>query len=197
MLPSFAAAQEQVQFSWALLVDRAAGQQQALDASMPISLASGSTLQVYIEQQPGTYVYLYLLDSAEELHFLFPEETNSYNSLPAKNKTYRIPPGTDRFTLVPPSGQEKLYLMASSTRLAKLEKLTAEYLAKPQATERKGAVIQEMKKIRRLHSRLAQITETSVPVAGTVRTRDLQGDLTATRVSAMDFYSKIIRLNHE
>jgi hypothetical protein len=99
---------------------------------------------------------------------------------------------------MPPDGQEKLYLLASPARLTGLEKLTATFLENPDNTNHRADVIKELKLLRRRHSSLAQKTETSVPVAGTIRSRGARtGSFEATQVNADGFYSRILRLNHE
>jgi hypothetical protein len=195
--PCITSAQQQIQFSWAVLTDTPDGRK-TLDASLPISLGNGATLQIYIEQQPGAYIYLYLLDSTDDLSLLFPDQADYYSSASPTAKKITIPAEPERFELVPPPGQEKLYLLASSARLMDLESLTKQYLENPDNPERKGAVLQELKKLRRMHSKLTQTTETSVPVAGTVRTRgENDNTFEAIKVNAVDFYSKTLRINHE
>ena len=190
-------AETPVQFSWAVLTDTDKGLR-PIDFSTPPTLSNGTTIQFYIEQKPGTYIYLYLIDSSNNLEFLFPGEVNYYNTVTPAERVFRIPADTDRFELTPPGGQEKLYLLASSSRLEQLEKLTADFLADPKNPARKAPVLNELKRIRRQHSKLAQSTETSVPVAGTIRSRGVLFDsFEATKVNAPEFYAKILRINHE
>ena len=141
------AAEKPVQFSWAVLTDTPDGLR-PVDFNTPVTLSSGTTIQIYLEQKPNTYIYLYLIDSQGNLNFLFPE-TNFYDSVEPVDKIFRIPPEMERFVLTPPGGQEKFYLMASSSRLVDLEKLTAAFLKSPQNREQNAAVINEIKRIRR------------------------------------------------
>jgi len=197
LLPAQVIAEEPVHFAWAVLADMPA-ETRTLDFTVPLSLPEGTTLQIYIEQQSGSYIYLYLLSSSGQLYFLFPEQTDYYSAHPPMEKKFWIPAKSDHFELVPPGGQEKLYLMASGHRLENLEKLTEKYMENRDDPEKKAAVLQELKKIRRQYSTLAQTTETSVPVAGTVRTRgDQDYSFEAIKVNATDFYSKVLRINHD
>jgi len=191
------AARAQVSFSWAVLTDTEKGLR-TIDFSTAPKLANGTTLQIYLEQKAGTYLYLYLVDSSGGLDFLFPGEPDYYKAVEPTDRIYRIPADTDRFELTPPGGQEKIYLLASPSRLSDLENLTAKYLAKPNDSARRAAVIQELKRLRRQHSKLARTTETSVPVAGTVRSRGSLFDaFEVTKVNAPGFYSRILRLDHD
>ncbi len=191
------AANRAVEFSWAVLQDTLDGQQ-AIDFLHPEPVRNRATLQIFLKQQPGVYIYLYLLDSSGELELLFPKEPTSYDETGPVEKTIRIPPGGKRFTLTPPAGQERLFLMAASMRLKRLEQLTKAYLNQPTDKKRGAAVIQEMKKLRHRYSKLTQTTETGVPIAGTVRSIQERGAaFTVTRVKAETFYSRILRIRHE
>ena len=190
-------AEPAVQFSWAVLRDTATGLQ-PLDFSTTPKLKSGTTLQIYIEQKTGAFIYLYLLDSTNGLTFIFPNDIKYYNSGQPSDQVFRIPPDSARFELMPPDGQEKLYLLASPKRLTKLEELTAMFLKQPGNTGRRADVIKELKLLRRQHSTLRQKTETSVPIAGTIRSRGVNtGSFEATQVNANGFYSKILRIDHD
>lgn len=185
------------EFSWAVLADTPHGQK-PVDFTQQTPLGDGTTLQIFLEQKPGVFIYVYLVDSNGALELIFPEVLELYNSTVPADRIIRIPPGASRFEFTPPPGQEKLYIMASIRRLLKLEQLTEKYLQQPGDRKNRAAVLQEMKKIRRQNSKLTQTTETSVPVAGTVRSGK-QGRETfrVTRVKAENFYSRILRISHE
>ena len=186
-----------MEFSWAVLTDTATGAK-PLDFSSIPKLNNGTTLQIYIEQKPGAFIYIYLIDSTGGLSFIFPNDPQSYSSATPGDQVVRIPPETARFELTPPNGQEKLYLLASPTRLTKLEKLTTNFLKNESDTVARAAVIKELKLIHRKHSSLAQKTETSVPVAGTVRTRGAAAsNFDAIHVKTASLYSRILRINHD
>ncbi|MCL7489072.1 MAG: DUF4384 domain-containing protein [Desulfobulbaceae bacterium] len=190
-------AEPAVQFSWAVLADTATGLR-PLDFSGSPELKTGTTLQIYLEQKPGAFIYLYLVDSSGDLTFIFPGDTEYYKATKPSERIFRIPPDTARFELMPPGGQEKLYLIASPARLTDLEYLTAAFLRKPDDKNLRAAVIKELKLLRRRHSSLSQKTETSVPVAGTIRSRGGDnGSFEATHVIADGFYSRILRIKHD
>lgn len=192
-----ARAQAPVQFSWAVLTGTDGGLR-PLDFTTPPKLKNGATIQIYLEQKPGVYLYLYLIDSSGEVAFLFPGEKDFYSKVAPADRVFRLPADTDQFELTPPGGQEKLYLLAAANRLGKLEEVTAAFLAQPDDPRRKEEVIKELKRLRQEHSTLAQTTETSVPVAGTIRSRGVLFDsFEATRVNAVDFYSRILRIDHD
>lgn len=194
------AANSTVSFSWALLVDGEHGQSSA-DIKSSLAISGKSTLQFYFSREEGTFLYLFLLDSGGTLALIFPETPDHYVTSFPKAGTFRVPPNPDRFSTAPPPGQERLYLLASSTRLDNLEKLTCDYSQEPENSRLKAAILQEMKKLRREHSTLSQSPEASVPVAGTVRTRSAlpgtENTFMVTKVSGVPFYSRTLRINHE
>ena len=198
LLPSGpACAQAPVQFSWAVLTGTDGGLR-PLDFATPPKLKNGATIQIYLEQKPGVYLYLYLIDSSGDVAFLFPGEKDFYSKVAPADRVFRLPADTDRFELTPPGGQEKLYLLAAANRLGRLEEVTAAFLAQPDDPLRKEEVAKELKRLRQEHSSLAKTTETSVPVAGTVRSRGVLSDsFEVTRVDAVDFYSRILRIDHD
>lgn len=193
------AEQQTVSFSWALLTDTENGPRE-LDTSVPVSLALGDTVQFYFDCRQGAYVYLFLEDAAGTLSLLHPKTALFYDNRPPKPESFRIPASPERFRLVPPAGQDRLHLLVSPLRLTKLEGLTAAFLAAPEETRRQAAVIQEIKRLKRRYSELAQPPETSIPVAGTIRTRGAEsetGGFSVVQVSEAVFYSRTIRINHQ
>jgi len=196
-MTTFSQAKSTVEFSWAVLTDTTTGVK-PLNFSPTPKLKSGTTLQIYIEQKPGAFIYIYLTDSTGGLSFIFPGDPRHYDSTTPTERIVRIPPNTARFKIMPPDGQEKFYLLASPTKLAKLEQLTAAYMNNDDDTVLRANVIKELKLLHRKHSSLAQKTETSVPVAGTVRTRSASGrSFDAVQVKADGVYSRILRINHD
>lgn len=192
-----ASAQYPVQFSWAVLTGTDGGMR-SLVFTTPPKLKNGATIQIYLEQKPGVYLYLYLIDSSGALAFLFPGEKDFYSKVVPADRILLLPTDEDLFELTPPSGQEKLYLLAAASRLDKLEEATAAFLDQPDDPLRKEEVVKELKRLRQEHSTLAQTTETSVPVAGTIRSRGVLADsFEVNRVNTASFYSRILRIDHD
>ncbi len=115
----------------------------------------------------------------------------------------RIPAGEDRFTTMPPAGQEKFYLLASTKRLNDVEDLLSKCLDNPDDIDMQARLYQEVRTLRRAHSTMTQFTEKGMPVSGTMRslkkTRgpEMPDSFVATHVEGEGFYSRILRLNHE
>lgn len=192
---------ETVNFKWAFIYKKTGEPYgRILDFNEKATVNSGDKLQVMLTPITQSYMYLYLLNSSNELDIIFPSDLAFYDKnklgeesyLPAKDKWYSIDEA---------KGTERFYLLASSSRLTELEKATEEYLASGKNNDQKAALLDLMKSLRSANSTLASIAEKGVPIAGTFRTRG-HGDVSvvlgdAIEVNAEKFYSKTIRLKHE
>jgi hypothetical protein len=194
-------ASDTIQFSWALLQDTGEGQT-ALEVNTVPNLPLTSTIQLYLHPESGTYLYVFLLDSSRFFLPLFPASSTYYKKNPPGDMIL-IPAGRDRFSIVPPAGQEKFYILASPHRLTNLEELIDECNRDPENLVKQGRLFKEVRLQRRKNSKYSQFTEKGTPVSGT--RRDLNGSrgasekmkFIATKVVADGFYSKIIRIDHE
>jgi hypothetical protein len=116
------AAAADVNFRWAILAASTEGMR-ALDFKGSPIVFSGTALQLYIEHLNNCHVYLYLLDSSNQLTPIYPPQKGYYDyGFPRGPKL--VPPGDQSFTFVPPPGAETLLLVASVDRLFQLEELT-------------------------------------------------------------------------
>ena len=186
-----------VQFSWAI-IGKTNDDDKSLDISSVLNLKAGDQLQIYIGQENGTFLYLFLLESTGTLVLLHPADILSYSTGEEVEQEVLIPDQHSAFTVAPPAGTEKLYLLASPKRLEKLESLVTAYSQSPDNVASNTAVMKEIKKLRRQHSKLKHATEIGVPIAGTVGTRSVKPtELRATQISANGFYSRIVRIKHD
>lgn len=120
---------ETVSFSWAFFMKQEGGQVRSLAFETPEAVASGELFRIYLELHNGSFLYLFLFDSREDLYLVFPPSGSFYNGdFAAGYKSY-IPSGREWFSLDDLKGTERFYLLASSKRLFELEKLTDRFLA--------------------------------------------------------------------
>lgn len=200
-LTSLCQAAQQVRFSWALLMDTENGLI-PLDFATPPLVSENNTLQLYFHPDKKTYLYVFLLDSSNFFSPVYPDTKKHYDYNPP-GSPIRFPAGEDRFTTLPPAGQEKFYLIASPERLTKVEELLEECLDHPDNVDRQARLYQEVRTLRRLHSKLTQYTEKGMPVSGTMRSLNktrgakVPDSFEAKHIVANGFYSKILRLDHE
>ena len=133
---------DKISFRWAILADSTEGMR-ALDFSGSPIVFSGTALQLYIEHLNNCHVYLFLLDSSDNLTPIYPPQKGYYDyGFPRGPKL--VPPGDQSFTFVPPPGIETLLLVASADRLFQLEELTDIFNENPDQLGQQNLVLQEI-----------------------------------------------------
>ncbi len=186
-----------VEFRWAVLADSTEGMR-ALDFSGSPMVFSGTALQLYIEHLNNCHIYLYLLDSSDELTPLYPSENSYYNyGFPRGPKL--VPPGDQSFTFVPPEGIETLLLIASVERLFQLEELTRIFQENP------GSLGQQKLLLERIDELIAdgddknsKRAERQKPVTVKYKTEEgvKERTFTATEVDKKELYARKLLIDH-
>jgi hypothetical protein len=188
---------DDVEFRWAILADSSDGMQ-SLDFSGSPIVFSGTALQIYIEHLNNCHIYLYLLDSNDEMTPLYPSESGYYDyGFPRGPKL--VPPGEQSFMFVPPAGIETLLLIASVERLFQLEELTSIFLANPDSLgqqklllDRINALIKDGdEKKSKKAERLKEVTINYTSDSG-IQEREF----VATEVDTKAFYGRILLIDH-
>jgi hypothetical protein len=119
---------EPLSFSWAFFLKSGDEQVKSLNFATPEAVEGGNLLRIFLELDENAYVYLYLLDSRNDLYLVFPPSGSFYNGdFPTGYKAY-IPSGQEWFVLDNSTGTERFYLLASPERLKKLEGLTDRFM---------------------------------------------------------------------
>ncbi len=190
------AAAADVSFRWAILADSTEGMR-ALDFSGSPIVFSGTALQLYIEHLNNCHIYLFLLDSSEQLTPLYPPQKGYYDyGFPRGPKL--VPPGSQSFTFVPPPGKETLLLVASAERLFQLEELTDIFNNDPSQRGQQKLLIDRIEQLiegREKKSRAAEDIETvtiKYNDGGTIRERRFE----AVEVNINDVYGRKLIIDH-
>lgn len=185
-----------VSFRWAILADSTEGMR-ALDFSGSPIVFSGTALQLYIEHLNNCHVYLYLLDSSQQLTPIYPPQRGFYDyGFPRGPKL--VPPGNQSFTFVPPPGNETLLLVASVDRLFQLEELTEIFNEDPSQLGQQKLLIERVEQLiedREKESRAAEDIET-VTIRynddGTIAKRRFE----AVEVDMRNLYGRKLVIDH-
>ncbi len=186
---------QEMSFKWATILADNKGERGTLSITKNTTVFSGDLLSIFIQPIERAYVYLYLVDSNDDLSLLFPARISDFDKDYSFGKKYHIPG-----KITPPKGTETFFLLASVKRLEKLESLTkAHMFASGRAREAaKAKVIAEIKDVKRDFSGLKEFAEKPTPLLSTMRTRGVEEETDyAIEVSAKDIYSKTIRLEHK
>ena len=195
----------ELRFRWALgAFTGAAGRQTLTPVRGNTRLQTGDRIKMFLELQTNCFVYLLLHNSEGEIIVLFPEgEGGRLHGSPIPQQYY-IPAGEDWFQLDESTGQETLYLLVSTARLASLEKLLAKYRSADLSEQPEGAqrILTEVRQIKRRHLMAPAAVERPTIIGGQVRSlptpQQAASDLArfATAISARNFYSRTITIEH-
>jgi hypothetical protein len=169
-------------------------------------LKSGDEIKMMVKTTKDCYVYVVYLDSQGDLSLLFPYSIRQLQTDYIVAKPYYIPKGRNWMMLDKNTGKEIFFLVGSTERLLDLEvKLGNYYSADP--SNRKSLadeVVSEIRGLRRRYSTFATIAEKPLTIGGNIRSTDTvkvmrRPDIAdiATQISANNFYSKTITIDHQ
>jgi len=191
---------QEMSFKWAIILANPKGERGTLSITKNTTVFSGDSLSIFIRPIERAYVYLYLVDSNDDLSLLFPARISDFDKDYSLAEEYRIP----ELKLDYHKGTETFFLLASVKRLEKLESLTKAYdSASGRAGEAaKSKVIDEITNIQvEVRKAMTDPVETPTPILGTMRTRGVKEETEissyAIEVSAKNIYSKTIKLEHK
>jgi hypothetical protein len=187
---------EKISFRWAILADSTEGMR-ALDFSGSPIVFSGTALQLYIEHLNNCHVYLFLLDSSDNLTPIYPPQKGYYDyGFPRGPKL--VPPGDQSFTFVPPPGIETLLLVASTDRLFQLEELTDIFNENPDQLGQQLLVLQEIEDMLAADDSEPKAAERLEKVkvkyssGGSIKEKKFK----AIKVKSSDFYGRKLLIDH-
>jgi hypothetical protein len=194
-------------FEWAFGVLRHAGKVPMLT---PITrdtvLKTGDEIKMLVKLTKDCYVYVVYLDSQGELNLLFPYSIRQLQTDYIIGKPYYIPKGRTWMKMDQNTGRETFFLVASTERLLSLEVKLGNYFS-VDPSERKPlaeGVVSEIRGLRKQYATFATIAEKPLSIGGNIRSTDtlkivrrLDVADIATEISASNFYSKTITIDHE
>lgn len=167
-------------------------------------LRSGDEFKMMVHLVKKCYVYVIHKSSTNELSVLYPTSFEAQFEL---EKNYYLPKGRSWYKLDNNTGTETFYLLASLDRLTDLEQRMNSYLVanKDQQKELASAVVSEIKDIKKRYRTYSTLAERPISIAGNVRgsKKDEMNidkfDVAnwATEISANNFYSKTITIEHK
>lgn len=196
LLPYRTVSAADVSFRWSVLADSTEGMQ-GLDFSGSPIVFSGTGLQIYVEHLKNCHIYLFLLDSGQNLTPLYPAENGYYNyGFPRGPKL--IPPGDQSFTFVPPAGTETLLLIGSAERQFQLEKLTEEFDKNPDQMGQQKLLLDLLETILKDQEKNARAAERRKQVSVKYKTAEgiKEKQFQATKVTISDLYARRLLIDH-
>jgi hypothetical protein len=170
------------------------------------TLKTGEEIKMMVKLTKDCFVYLIHQDSKGEIELLFPYKIQQFQTDYATEKNYYIPKGRSWSAFDKNTGKEVFFLIASSERLLDLEVKLGNYLSADQAKKQSlaGEVVTEIRNVRKHYSTFSTLAEKPVTIGGNIRgTEKVEGArrpdvaVLATRISAKNFYSKTITVDHQ
>ncbi len=163
------------------------------------TMSAGDKISLFVEPGEHTYIYIYLLDSRNNLQLIYPTsmDTDVLEKEFIANRGTYIPGKFEWFIFDENKGNEVFYLVASPTKLKRLEQLTRSFLnAEGNQEITKQRILDELKGTKKT---FAFKTKLERPIAFGGRLRGLEIDISklAVEVEAENFYSKTIRIKNE
>lgn len=180
-------------------------EQRLIAIDKPTVLQTGDQLKFYFEPQTECYIYLFYYSSQGELHLLFP--TGMPSSRLSAGTRYYIPSGKTWFELDDETGIEKFYLLASVTKLVKLESLYRQYLKMSDPadiTASIASIFSEIKRLKRQHRTLSTVAERPARIGGNFRSvrktnLPVSKDISqlAREISSTQYYGRTFTIDHQ
>jgi Domain of unknown function (DUF4384) len=197
-----------VHYNWAFVARSGAAGHRALGIVMgDTTLKSGDQFKMFVNLAKTAFVYVVHKSSNNAISLLFPYGPEMFQKEYSLDKNYYIPKGRDWFALDKNTGTETFYVLASSERLTGLENLLAEYAQADSA--KKGVVaarvVDEIKETKKRFRTFVTLAERPISIAGNVRGEGAKAvdpdrvDIAtlATEISANNFFSKTITIDHK
>ncbi len=192
-------------FNWAF--GALAGKSKSMVSIMhDTTLKSGEEIKMLVKLTKDCFVYVIHQDSRGEINLLFPYEIRQFQADYTVDKNYYIPKGRSWREFDKNTGKEVFFLIASSERLLDLEVKLGNYFSadtskrQPIATD----IVSLIRSVRKRYTTYATIAEKPLTIGGNIRgTEKVEGarrpDVAtiATQISANNFYSKTITIDHQ
>ncbi len=199
---SFAATDDLLRFTWAVVYKSGGQDVQAIDyTSRVVHLAAGDRFRIHFQPRSPCFFYVYLRDAQKNLYLLGQSNFDPQGDRQV-NRDLSLPEGDNWYHLDDSSGVELFYLIVSEQRLRRLEALTSRALPRtgwqgePLHLARKRAVLDEVRKLIRESSALAEPVQMPVTVAGEFRGITEESEYQGIDVQAGSLYVRTIRLAH-
>jgi len=198
---AFARADEPLRFTWAVVYKGSSEGTLTIDySSRIVRLSSGDRFRIHFQPRSRCYFYVYLHDAQKNLYLLGQRDFDLQEDRELA-RSCTLPESDNWYQLDDSGGVELLYLIVSVRRLSRLEALTGKSLSRQarygnRPLARKRAVLDEIRKLIRESSSLAEPVQRPVTVAGEFRGITEEGEYEGIEVEAGAVYVRTIRLEH-
>ena len=170
------------------------------------TLKSGEEIKMLVKLTKDCFVYLVHQDSKGEVSLLFPYEIRQFQTDYTVDRNYYIPKGRSWRAFDKNTGKEVFFLIASTERLLDLEVKLGNYFSADVSKRQPMAadIVSLIRSVRKRYSIYATIAEKPLTIGGNIRgtekvesARRPDVATIATQISANNFYSKTITIDHQ
>jgi hypothetical protein len=170
------------------------------------TLNSGEEIKMMVKLTNDCFVYVVHQDSKGEVELLFPYKIQQFQSDYVADKNYYVPKGRGWSPFDKNTGKEIFFLIASTERLLDLEVKLGNYFSADNSKKQSMAsdIVIEIRNVRKHFSTFSTLAEKPVTIGGNIRgTEKVEGArrpdvaMIATHISANNFYSKTITIDHQ
>ncbi len=197
--------EENINYKWSFVAKIGpAGERKIAMVTRDTVLQTGDEFKMMVNLQKKCYVYVIHKGSSNELSVLYPYSFDAQFEL---EKNYYLPKGRSWFKLDKNGGAETFYILASKERLTDLEQQLNAYItaAADKQKDLATAVVSEIKEIKKKFRTYQTLAERPISIAGNVRgtkpdpVNPDKFDVAtlSTEISANNFYSKTITIEHK
>lgn len=197
--------EENINYKWSFVAKvGSTGERKIAMVTRDTVLRTGDEFKMMVNVQKKCFIYVVHKSSSNELSVLYPYSFDAQFEL---DKNYYLPKGRSWFKLDKNGGSETFYILASKERLMDLEQQLNTYItaAADQQKDLAVAVVTEIKEIKKKYRTYQTLAERPISIAGNVRGTKTDAvnldkfDVAtlATEISANNFYSKTITIEHK
>jgi len=170
------------------------------------TLKSGEEIKIMVKLTKDCFVYVVHQDSKGEVNLLFPYEIRQFQTDYTVDKNYYVPKGRSWRAFDKNTGKEVFFLIASTERLLDLEVKLGNYFSADSSKRQlmAGDIVSEIRSVRKHYATFATLAEKPVTIGGNIRgtekveaARRPDVATIATQISAKNFYSKTITIDHQ
>jgi hypothetical protein len=191
---------QDVRFRWAFGVATGAGPARhfAPITSEDVTLRSGDEIKMFVGPECKCFIYVLHQDQAGQFEVLYPAD-GAFTDTPPSTASY-IPAGGGWLQVDEASGTERLYLLASTTRQASLERLLTAAASTAKSPSTTQQIVGELARLQKT-SVVRNWSERPVTMGGQVRGKpdaahpDIARD--ATEITGTGpFFSRVFIIDH-
>jgi hypothetical protein len=170
------------------------------------TLKSGEEIKMLVKLTKDCFVYVIHQDSKGEIELLFPYKIQQFQTDYVVDKNYYVPKGRSWSVFDKNTGKEIFFLIASAERLLDLEVKLGNYFSADTSKKQSLAsgLVTEIRSVRKHYTSYATIAEKPLTIGGNLRgTEKVEGArrpdvaILASQISAKNFYSKTITIDHQ